>query len=170
MKISTKTGDKGNTSLYNGRRGRKSDLVFEVLGDIDELNSVLGLCKVEFKKTAEDIYVDLIETIQDDLYRIMAIIGNDMSVPGKIREVDRKETLYIEQYIEKLEEELGDIKQFSSPGENKISASIHLARAVGRRAERSLIAYNDDEMEVPEYILMYINRLSDLLFLLAEKF
>lgn len=170
MKISTKTGDKGSSGLYTGRRVRKSELIFEVLGDIDELNAVLGLCKVEFKRMVDDIYVDLMETIQDDVYRVMAVIGNDMSVPRGIREIDRKETLYIEQHIEKLEQELGDIKQFIAPGENEISARLHLARCVCRRAERSIVAYNDDEQEVPEYILQYMNRLSDLLFLLAEKF
>jgi len=170
MKISTKTGDKGSSGLYSGRRLRKSELIFEVLGDIDELNSVLGLCKVEFKNIGDSSYVDLVDTLQDDVYRIMAIIGNDMSVPRGMREIDRKESLYLEQYIEKLEQEIGDIKQFISPGENEISTRLHLARCVCRRAERSIVAYNDDEQEVPEYVLVYINRLSDLLFLLAEKF
>lgn len=174
MKIATKTGDKGESRLYSGRRLGKSALVFEVIGNFDELNAVLGLCKSFLPDSESEKEISkILEIMQIDVYRIMAIIGNDMAVPGEIREIDRKDVLLLEQFIEKYEEMIGDIGKFVIPGENSFSASLHFARTVCRRAERSLVKYNEEIFVifggVPEFVSQYVNRLSDLLFLLSRK-
>lgn len=170
MKISTKIGDKGESRLSNGRILRKSSPVFEVLGDFDEFNSSLGLCKAS---GLYDDSIQVLEIIQKDLYRIMAIIANDMKIPKGIKELDRKDVLFLEQCIEKFEEEIGDLREFVIPGKSVLSARLHFSRAIGRRAERRLIGYHDEMTVslggVPEEILQYMNRVSDLLFLMAHR-
>ena len=170
MKISTKTGDKGESRLINGRILMKSSLIFEVLGDLDEFNAALGLCK---SSGLNGESLQILEILQRDIYRIMAIVGNDMKVVREIKEVDRKDVLLLEQYIEKLEEEIGELREFVMPGKKSLSAELHFARTVGRRAERKLVAYNEEMLVtlggVPEFILQYMNRISDLLFLMACK-
>jgi len=176
MKISTKTGDKGESQLYSGRHLKKSSLVFEVMGSFDELNAVLGLCKSSCAGAGvaeEKEIFKVLEIMQIDIYRIMAIIGNDMVVPKEIREIDRKDVLLLEQFIEKYEEKGGDAGKFVMPGENDLSAKLHFARTICRRAERNLVEYHNDILVifggVPEFILQYVNRLSDLLFLLSRS-
>jgi cob(I)alamin adenosyltransferase len=170
MKISTKIGDKGESRLFNGRILKKSSLVFEVLGDLDEFNAVIGMCRAS---ALGEESLKILEIVQKDIYRIMAVIGNDMKTPREMIEIDRKDVLLLEQYIEKLEEEIGEIKKFVMPGKNSLSANLHLARTVGRRAERKLVAYHEEMIValggVPEFILQYVNRVSDLLFLIACK-
>ncbi|MFA6917754.1 MAG: cob(I)yrinic acid a,c-diamide adenosyltransferase [Candidatus Gracilibacteria bacterium] len=189
MKISTRIGDKGKSRLYSGRMLGKSSLVFEVLGNFDELNTALGLCKSEIAKIPDQVgndsrsgndregginkeeFFKILEILQTDIYRIMAIIGSDLKVPKEIHEIDRKDVLLLEQFIEKFESEGGEVGKFVMPGENEASARLHFARAVCRRAERSLVAYDKAEAGsfggVPEFILQYVNRMSDLLFLMA---
>ncbi|MFA7685905.1 MAG: cob(I)yrinic acid a,c-diamide adenosyltransferase [Candidatus Gracilibacteria bacterium] len=170
MKISTKTGDRGESRLMNGRMIKKSSMVFEVLGDLDEFDATLGLCKSIY---LNEEFLPILEILQKDIYRIMAIVGNDMRIPKGIKEVDRKDVLLLEQYIEKLEEEIGEIREFVMPGKNLLSANLHFARTVCRRAERKLVAYHEEMLValggVPEFILQYINRVSDLLFLLSKR-
>jgi len=174
MKIATKTGDKGESGLYSGRRIKKSSLVFEVIGGFDELNAAIGLAKSSLGNfEAEKEMFKVLEIMQIDIYRIMAIIGNDMATPGEIHEIDRKDVLLLEQFIEKYESLVLDTGKFVMPGENEISARLHFARTVCRRAERKLVEYNDEVLAVfggvPEFILQYTNRLSDLLFLLSRS-
>lgn len=170
MKISTKIGDKGESRLFNGRILSKASPVFEVLGDLDEFNAALGMCRAG---GLDEDSLKILEIMQKDIYRIMAIIGNDLKIPRQIEEVDKKDVLLIEQYIEKFEEELGELREFVMPGKSTLSARLHFARTVGRRAERKLVGYNDEMLValggVPEFILQYVNRVSDLLFLIACK-
>lgn len=185
MKISTKIGDKGESRLYSGRQLKKMSLVFDVLGNFDELNAVLGLCKSEIAKIPDQVgndreggnnkgeFLKIIEILQVDIYRIMAIIGNDLRTPKEIHEIDGKDVLLLEQFIEKFESEIGDIGKFVMPGESEMSARLHFARTVCRMAERSLVKYNEEEASqfggVSKFILQYTNRLSDLLFLMSRK-
>jgi len=172
MKISTKIGDKGESTLYSGRKISKSSLVFDVLGELDELNAAIGLCKTCASKEQEE-FVKILEIFQKDIFVIAAVIGNDMKSPDEGLEIDRKNVLLLEQYIEKFEQEIGEISEFVMPGENELSTRLHFARVACRRAERTLAKYHDEILlslgGVPEFILQYINRLSDLFFLMAEK-
>lgn len=168
MKISTKTGDKGYTGLFTGRRLKKSELIFDVMGDFDELSSFLGMCKSAISASDSDT-VALVDLMQDGIYRIQSVVGNEMAPVRNIREIDLKDVLVLEQQIEKLEENVGEMKEFVFSGNNEASARFHVARTICRRAERSLVKFCE-EAKVGEYILQYANRLSDLLFLLACKF
>lgn len=163
MAIYSKSGDKGKTSLYKGRRVYKDNLGIEALGSIDEVNSYLGLIKAcnKFKEVK-----NIIEGIQKDLISISA----EIFAGSKTRKGIRREQ------IEKLEKLIFDSgkkinlkKDFYLPGQNPTSASLDIARVVARKAERRVISlYRKKLLENPN-ILIYLNRLSDLLFLLARS-
>ncbi len=156
MSVTTKTGDNGESGLKNGQRLKKSEPVFDALGDLDELNSVLGWCKVGMKNEDEK---KLTEAIQEKLYQIMAIIGGEKN--GGVFEND---VLFLEEKIKSYETKIGTLKKFVTPGKNEISARLHIARAVCRRAERSVVRLAKGDFST---ILKYLNRLSDLLFVMA---
>lgn len=167
MKISTKMGDKGESGLLTGKRDRKSAGIFDVLGDLDELSAFLGLCKCGIGEGHADL-VEMVEKIQNDLYLMMGLIGNEMILPeGSEIGVSDKDVIILEGYLEKYEKEMGDLGAFVKPGKNEISARFHVARTVCRRAERRLVELGE-ELEVPEGLMRYLNRLSDLLFVVAE--
>lgn len=160
MRISTKRGDKGSSSLFNGKKLKKSAEVFEVLGGLDELNSFIGWAKTVSPKK----YKIILERIQKTLYEIMAEIGcSDKTADLK------SEISFLEKNIDELENDLGVLRKFVMPGKNEASSRMHVARATCRRVER-LIVRNTDKLKISDNLLAYINRLSDLLFLLAEKF
>lgn len=150
----------------NGKCLSKGSLIFDVLGDMDELNSVMGWakCAVEVTEVKEAL-----NRIQDDVYRIMSIVGSEMQVPAGIRMIDESDVEFLEEWIERTEEEVGILTKFIRPGEREVSARLHVARSVARRAERKIVEHMD-ELKIPEIILQYSNRLSDLLFILAYKF
>jgi len=154
MGITAKTGDDGYTDIVNGERLRKDHPLVECLGTLDELNAFLGDAKASAGADA-----DIITGIQKDLFLIMGIIAG-MPAPEKGPDVERLNSL-----INQLESELPPFTSFAVPGANPASAKLHIARTVCRRAERRLITLNG-ETKAPA---QYINRLSDLLFLLAQK-
>lgn len=168
MKISTKTGDKGESGLFNGKRLAKHDLYFEVLGDLDELQAHLGWCKFGITKNFEKQFNEILGQIEQDIYVIMGTIGNEMIVPKDRRGIESSNLKFIETFIEKFEKEIGILNKFVLPGKNEASARFHIARTVCRRAERS-VARLHEKIKVPNEILEYLNRLSDLLFLMACK-
>ncbi len=180
MKISTKTGDDGESRLYSGKRLKKFEPVFMVLGEIDELNSVLGVCKARLRGTGESagvaggakmpeaVEAELLSAIQGDLYRIMAILGNEGTAPKGLEDFSEKDVSNLEFYIEKYEMTLGQPLDFVAPGKTLAGANLDAARSVCRRMERIMFAYNESS-RVPEAILKYANRLSDLLFLMARS-
>jgi len=161
-KVTTKTGDKGMTRLGTNEVVSKSSLEIHVLGDLDELSSVLGMVKVSGQ--SEDFKSD-IENIQNDIFNI----GGEVSLGNngdKLLKEDRIDTL--EKEIENITNKLSPLKEFLLPGENGLSSIIHHARSVCRRAERSLVALT--EKKSYRYIwIQYLNRLSDYLFVLARK-
>ena len=161
-KLTTKIGDKGKTRLGTNEMVSKSSLEIHVLGELDELSSVLGMVKVSGQ--SEDFKSD-IENIQNDIFNI----GGEVSLGNsgdKLLKEDRIDIL--EKEIENITNKLSPLKEFLLPGENGLSSKIHHARSVCRRAERSLVALT--EKKSYRYIwIQYLNRLSDYLFVLARK-
>ncbi|MDR2718977.1 MAG: cob(I)yrinic acid a,c-diamide adenosyltransferase [Treponema sp.] len=159
MSITTKTGDDGYTDIIRGKRLPKNHPILECLGTIDELNAFLGDAKAAL---GDNPAAEIIEKIQKNLFTLMGVIAG-MPVPaGGMGEE------YLVNLIEKLESELPPFASFVVPGANPASAKLHVARTVCRRVERRMIGLGFDT-ETEAAIVPYINRLSDLLFLLAQK-
>lgn len=158
-KVTTRTGDGGTTGLADGRRVQKSSLRIECIGDIDELNSVLGL--LSSYNLPEPVSQLLLE-IQNMLFNI----GGELAYPGKDIVVS-DDVQFLDQGIESYNRDLAPLKEFILPGGNRTVSVCHLARAVCRRCERHLFALADTE-PVNVEVMKYINRLSDLLFVLAR--
>lgn len=153
--IYTKTGDDGTTALFNLQRCSKSDPVFDVLGTIDELNSSLGFLHI-YKN---DEIVTLIKDIQKDLFALGSLISG---APLDIADLESK-TLLIEAQIDKFTDRIEPLRNFILPGGSLFSGYLNLSRSICRRLERSLVKYGSNEA-----YLKYVNRLSDLLFVLAR--
>ncbi|MDB5349380.1 MAG: ATP:cob(I)alamin adenosyltransferase [Planctomycetota bacterium] len=166
MKIYTKTGDDGTTGLIGpGRVGKDSPRI-EAYGTVDELNAVIGVARAAGPDHGADT---LLEIIQDDLFAVGAALA-DPDPSGRFHhavKLDRAERL--ERAIDALETELAPLRNFILPGGCPAAAQIHLARTVCRRAERLIVAlgHHPDE-DVPDSLLIYLNRLSDFLFVLAR--
>lgn len=167
MKIYTKTGDKGETSLFGGKRVWKDDLRIQAYGTTDELNAVLGIAVAELSDTE---LKDVISGIQNDLFTV----GSDLASPLKkenknfvIPRIDSQFVTRLELLIDKFDSQLPALKNFILPGGSKVSAILHHARTVCRRAEREVVALSKIE-GINDQIEVYLNRLSDLLFVLAR--
>ncbi len=171
MKIYTKTGDKGETALYGGTRVSKASARVESYGNIDELNSFIGLAKSEIQ--VEHVIVQL-EKIQFDLFTL----GSESATPtdkltltnGKSRldlMISDSEITELENWMDEYEEQLEPLQFFILPGGGKAATHLHVCRTVCRRAERSLVFLNESEEVRPE-LIKYLNRLSDYLFVLAR--
>lgn len=173
MKIYTKTGDKGKTSLFSGSRVPKHDLRIESYGTIDELNSYIGVIKDHSPKD-EDL--GLLHDIQDRLFSIGSILATEpeklKDKNGKPRyklpEITNKDIENLENSIDEMNKKLPEMTHFLLPGGHPVVSFCHVARCVCRRAERRITALNDDEA-VDEKVLKYINRLSDFLFVLSRN-
>lgn len=166
MKIYTRTGDSGETGLFDGRRVLKSDLRVDAYGEIDELNAALGLVLTE--PLDADI-ADMVRAIQRDLFAV----GGRLADPShRIAErvgkavLGRDATSRLEEWIDGFESELVPLRRFILPGGSRAGALLHLARTVCRRAERRIVLIGRESLE-PE-LLAYVNRLSDLLFVAAR--
>jgi cob(I)alamin adenosyltransferase len=164
MKIYTKTGDKGDTSLFGGVRVSKDEARIEAYGTVDELNSVLGV--VRSGETNADINA-ILETIQLDLFALGADLATPRSVGKDVRRFTIEDARPLERIIDKLEESLPQLDRFILPGGSSAASMLHFARAVCRRAERAVVRLSRGE-EVGEGTTIYLNRLSDLLFVLAR--
>jgi len=163
MKIYTKTGDDGKTSLFDNSRVWKSHERIIAYGTVDELNSAIGLAiSMDLDRQIKEILI----RIQNDLF----IVGSDLANPDmsdtKIRTAESM-TLSLENDIDTLESELSELNSFILPGGTLISSILHLSRTISRRAETSVIALSQKE-EINKIAVMYLNRLSDLLFVLAR--
>lgn len=165
MKIYTKTGDQGKTSLIGGRVS-KDHLRVEAYGTIDELNSFIGKAVTELDPGKfKDILGDL-ETIQHELFDC----GGDLANVMKERKYKLQEASVeaLEKRIDALSEELPPLKRFILPGGSPAAATLHIARTVTRRAERQVVKLMNEEEEVPGVIQKYLNRLSDYFFVAAR--
>ena len=168
MKIYTKTGDQGETGLFGGGRVSKDDPRVEAYGDVDELNAVLGLARsLELMPRIDEVVVP----VQRDLFSLGALLATPQ--PDRMKQqlekarIDEARIEQLERAIDHGEEELEPLRAFVLPGGTPKSAALHVARTVCRRAERRVIALQR-EAEVPPVVIKYLNRLSDLLFVLAR--
>jgi cob(I)alamin adenosyltransferase len=163
VKIYTKTGDDGSTGLIGGNRVRKSSPRIIAYGEVDELNSSLGIV-ISLKLDAD--IADLLTKIQNDLF----VVGADLASPDLKNTTNRVTddmVQFIESNIDKLEMELDPISYFILPGGDTIASHIHMARAISRRAETSVVHLAEIE-EINKTCKIYINRLADLLFVIAR--
>lgn len=158
-KIYTRTGDNGITGLSNGSRVKKSDARIVVIGDIDELNSAIG---VVLALEPDQANRDTLIRIQQQLFNA----GGELSQPGHLL-IKESHVVWLENQLDAVNRGLAPLRDFVLPGGTSSAAYCHLARAICRRAERSLIALNETEAVSP-VLLQYINRLSDFLFVLAR--
>jgi len=158
-KIYTRTGDDGTTGLGDGSRINKDSLRVDTMGDVDELNSVIGLMMTE---KMPDTLVNLLTLIQHDLFNL----GGEICIPGYVI-LQKDRVAELEKTIDTLNDDLAPLKEFILPGGTKAAAYCHLARTVCRRAERKLIQLRRTE-KVTDISLQYLNRLSDLLFVMCR--
>lgn len=206
MKITTKTGDKGETSLFGGRRVSKASVFIELVGGLDELQAVVGWCRcgvedgglrglaencpancmTKLESGLGDELVELLGRVQDDLYRMMSVVGFEMKCPGNIRAIGEEDVAVLEKYVEAAQAKLGDLSKFIRPGTTEMAARLHIARTVCRRVEREFVRKGCFAMRAEggdggrgrgemglRPMLKYLNRLSDVLFVMAygeEKF
>jgi len=167
--VTTKGGDGGESSLYNGERRRKDDLVFEVLGDLDELGSFLGLAKAETRDTE---IKRLVEGPQRMLQRLGSLVATPAHDPlfERLAKIGESEIRDLESEEKRILEETKIEPVFVLPGGNRLSASLDVARTVARRAERKLVALIRERgcVELAD-CQKYLTRLSDYLFVLARR-
>ncbi len=176
-KVYTRGGDAGKTSLASGARISKASLRVSAYGDVDELNSFLGLARA---RIADQALQQLLGQIQNDLF----VVGADLATPvpdqapnstkakpGSMRRISQSEVESLEKSIDLYNDSLPPLKEFILPAGNEAGALLHVARAVARRAEREAVRLSEDAAEaatINPQTIIYLNRLSDLLFVLAR--
>ncbi|MBI5324368.1 MAG: cob(I)yrinic acid a,c-diamide adenosyltransferase [Ignavibacteriae bacterium] len=166
MKIYTKTGDDGTTGLFSGERVLKSSLRVEAYGTVDELNTILGIIA---SNNPDNKLVEPVRRIQNLLFNL----GSDLATPehskmgNKIERIKIDDIEWLEKIIDEFEIELPVLKNFILPGGSAVSAYFHNARTVCRRAERLVVRLSHEET-VNDVLIKFINRLSDLFFVMAR--
>lgn len=174
-KIYTRTGDDGTTGLVDGSRIAKSDIRMEAIGDVDELNSLIGVALVKLQQGGSDVMNDAdvtaaLRRIQNDLFDLGADIatpGDDFAPSEMTLRMVPGQTEWLEQEIDRVNDRLEPLTSFILPGGSHAAAATHVARATARRAERRMVALASQEAVNPA-AATYINRLSDYLFVLAR--
>jgi cob(I)alamin adenosyltransferase len=166
MKIYTKTGDDGTTGLFGGARVKKASCRVDAYGTVDELNAIIGVARAT---PVEELSEEILGRVQADLFTLGAELA---CVPGKEDKLGMTllgppDIARLEQAIDRAETELPPLQAFVLPGGSRGAAALHHARTVCRRAERALLMV-DDALPRPD-LLIYVNRLSDLLFVLARR-
>ncbi|WP_194777450.1 cob(I)yrinic acid a,c-diamide adenosyltransferase [Pararhodonellum marinum] len=165
MKIYTKSGDEGTTSLLGGKRVSKAHLRIDAYGTVDELNAYIGLLR---DQEINEKRGDFLKEIQDRLFTIGATLA---TVPGKEKvkrpDLHEEDITVIESEIDRMEKTLPPLTRFILPGGHQVVSFCHVARTVCRRTERCVVALSELE-HVDEMIIKYINRLSDYLFVLGR--
>ncbi len=165
FKIYTKTGDKGETGLFGGRRLPKNHLRIEAYGTVDELNAFIGLVSDHI----EDDQLDAaLKSIQDLLFVIGSNLASDPDKEMAVPDVKEADIEVLEAAIDQMEQSLPALKHFILPGGHVAVSHAHVARCVCRRAERLVVALASEEL-VLDIIIRYLNRLSDYLFVVARK-
>lgn len=159
-KVTTKTGDSGETGLGNGERVSKNNPRVHAMGAVDKLNSVIGWARNESIEKIDEY----LEQIQQDLFNL----GGELAIPDvNINLLDESRLNWLDKETESLNSTLPPLTEFILPGGNEYASRLHISRAECRESERSIIALSQDEF-VPEIHKKYINRLSDFLFILAR--
>lgn len=166
MKIYTKTGDKGHTSLIGGKRIPKNHIRIEAYGTVDELNSYIGLIRDQTSSISDNL---ILKEIQDRLFTIGAVLAADPEkVNQKLPDLLNSDIEVLETEIDKINDYLPALKHFILPGGDVLISHCHIARCVCRRAERAVVRLAADSM-VDEKVIIYLNRLSDYFFILSRK-
>ncbi len=167
MKIYTKTGDKGQTSLIGGTRVWKSDMRLDAYGTVDELNAFLGLLTTQVLPSGTQ---EFLFNIQHKLFNIGSSLATDRSKTDlkAASIIYQSDIQNLEDAIDRMNEELPPIRQFILPGGNHAAATAHVCRAITRRAERNILALVQNEIEIEALLIQYINRLSDYFFVLSR--
>ncbi|HQF43159.1 MAG TPA: cob(I)yrinic acid a,c-diamide adenosyltransferase [Ignavibacteriaceae bacterium] len=167
MKIYTKTGDKGQTSLFGGERVPKNSQRLKAYGTIDELNSFIGFAITEVNS-------EEVKSVLKDLQPKLFVIGSDLATPQteknkklKITRTPDDFVSEVEKLIDKFESQLEVLKKFILPGGSKGAALLHICRTIARRAEREIVALKNTD-EIGDNIIIFMNRLSDLFFVLSR--
>jgi cob(I)alamin adenosyltransferase len=167
LKIYTKTGDTGKTSLIGGTKVPKSDIRIDAYGTVDELNSYIGLVSDHYR---EQNTTDVLRELQDRLFTIGSSLACDGEKEPKLKIPDLVETdiSFLEKEIDLMNEGLPEMKSFILPGGHVAASTAHVARCVCRRAERLCVNMQQHEVFVDPLVIKYLNRLSDYLFVLAR--
>ena len=166
MKIYTKGGDKGKTSLLGGKRVSKSDIRIEAYGTVDELNANIGLLK-DYEISND--YKQSLLKIQNDLFKMGSILACEVDPDQyNLSGIEDSDINEIEKLIDEMENALPVLKNFILPGGDPAVSQCHITRCVCRRAERLIVLLNEEE-KIDDVIIRYLNRLSDFLFVLARK-
>lgn len=166
MKIYTRTGDRGKTTLIGGKPVPKSHIRIEAYGTVDEVIAHIGMLH---DMTADNTLQQFLLEVQDRLMTCAAVLASDCEDCGiKIPEIRESDIRSLETAIDSMEENLPALRSFILPGGHVLSSQCHIARTVCRRAEREIIRLSA-ELFVPETVIKYMNRLSDYLFVLARK-
>ena len=168
MKIYTKTGDKGNTSLIGGTKVAKNDIRIETYGTVDELNSWFGLINDQLNDAA---FKNELKEIQHRLFIIGSLLATDKEkeIKMKLPDLHSSDVEFLEKRIDAMTAELPEMKNFILPGGHVTVSSIHITRCVCRRAERLTVHMQQNGLFVDENLIQYLNRLSDYLFTLARS-
>lgn len=164
MKIYTKTGDDGTTGLYSGERIQKDDIRIEAYGTVDELNSYLGWI-AGMKPTYLDL--DFIQSIQSQLFNIGSHLAAGENNPYPLPEIQSALTQILENEMDRMNEQMPKLRSFILPGGTPTNGIIHVARTVCRRAERRVVTFSRSS-KVDTQIIIFLNRLSDYLFVLSR--
>lgn len=174
MTIYTGTGDRGKTSLFSGERVMKSDQRIEAYGDVDELNSLIGALVAGLAEINQDL-ADRLQQIQADLFQLSSLLAITPDSPAiaSLQEITDSQTSQLEQFIDHLDRQLPNLSGFILPGGHPSAAWAHICRTVCRRAERKATLLSDKYVEGKaaqqfQIALVYLNRLSDYLFVLAR--
>lgn len=161
MKIYTKTGDKGETSLLGGTRVSKAHQKIEAYGTVDELNAIVGMLV-----SSDDRYIEILKEIQNNLFNIGSLLATEREVNFKLPEIVEEDITRLEKAIDEMNDFLPELRTFVLPGGNMSNAYAHMARTVCRRAERRVVVLDGDQ----DIIIRYLNRLSDYFFVLGRAY
>lgn len=164
-RIYTRGGDKGKTSLGSSTRVLKNDPRIHAIGDVDELNSSLGVCRLSWPEE----HADFFHRIQNDLFDLGADLCMEDLTQKDVLRIRKEQVTWLEQRIDEFNADLAPLKSFVLPGGTALSSSLHMARSIARRAERSVVTLQLS-VDINNQVSIYLNRLSDLLFVLARYF
>ncbi len=164
MRIYTKTGDQGETGLFGGKRVRKDSPRIHAVGSVDELNALVGACRTFKVLPRVD---EMLHSVQRHLYTVGADLGTPADGKSKVPRITKDDAALLEQWIDELSEFLKPLEHFILPGGCSAAARLHVACSVCRRAERAAVTLADTE-KIGDPVLQYLNRLSDLLFVMAR--
>lgn len=169
-KVYTKTGDKGTSSLYTGERRQKDDVVFQALGDVDELNSAVGIAREHCRELDSQLTTQL-EEVQSRLLDVGSAVATPAESSSKYKKervrFDDAAITNLECWIDAMDEELPQLTNFILPSGGHASAALHMARSICRRAERAVVPLGQAK-SVEDSVTIYLNRLSDYLFTAAR--